>query len=311
MTIYVNNFNLIDLLTETLDSLLAQSMVPDMIYINVPNDTIPSRTGQFYHIPSYLLSDYVRPQSTLRKIIPTIPDQDDAFMNCDVKSASNGDCNGAPTEYTETWKLFKDSIDIIQGNRVSIIKSNRDYGPLTKLFPTLIAETDPETLIITVDDDKCYHKDTVKHIAWYSMQEDNVAWGDCGWGFQRVPHEIEVVPIYVPFVFRGQGGRDVQVLQACCGNGYRRKFFQNLLKLSQIPPRCFTTDDLWISGYLHFYSEIKRTLIKENIQPSQTEWKKTKEQTQWALSSHNSANMQDIKCINAIETMFGKLWFDQ
>jgi len=37
-----------------------------------------------------------------------------------------------------------------------------EYGPLTKLLPTLQLETDPETVIITVDDDKIYPRDLVR-----------------------------------------------------------------------------------------------------------------------------------------------------
>ncbi|ETO09740.1 hypothetical protein RFI_27636, partial [Reticulomyxa filosa] len=97
-----------------------------------------------------------------------------------------------------------------------------------------------------------------------------------------------------------KGGREVEVLQAVCGNGYRRKFFNDLNVLANPPKECFTTDDLWISGYLQFSNKqkIPRVLMKERLEPTNTEWK-WREKGKWTLSSENSKNMQDIKCINA------------
>jgi hypothetical protein len=45
----------------------------------------------------------------------------------------------------------------------------QDVGPLTKLLPAVLAEEkgDPDTIIITVDDDQVYPPDTVKYLAWY------------------------------------------------------------------------------------------------------------------------------------------------
>ncbi len=67
-------------------------------------------------------------------------------------------------------------------HNVQILRSD-DHGPLTKLVPTLKAETDPETIIITVDNDKHYSQRMVSHLAWYSEQYDKAAWGMCGWSF--------------------------------------------------------------------------------------------------------------------------------
>lgn len=40
---------------------------------------------------------------------------------------------------------------------VQILQPATDYGPMTKLYPALEKETDPETVIISVDDDKVGH----------------------------------------------------------------------------------------------------------------------------------------------------------
>jgi len=120
-----------------------------------------------------------------------------------------------------------------------------------------------------------------------------------------VPPPMGVVPVYVPFFMRGKAGTHVDVLQACCGNAYRRSFFPDLLKLRQIPAGCFTTDDLWIAGYLATVSDIPRVIIPEREEPDQPPWKGL-DMMQWRLSTINSKNMNDIKCINAVERTLGR-----
>ncbi|ETO33236.1 hypothetical protein RFI_03873 [Reticulomyxa filosa] len=250
----------VEKLHETLDSLMSQSLLPDVIYVVIPQGA--ARTGQVHYVPTYLADN-------------------------------------------ETGKNS-------YSKHVRVLRPTRDYGPLSKLYPAIAEEKDPTTLIISLDDDKIYPSDLVKTIAWYSHRRDDVAWGDCGWGFQRIPHSREVIPIYVPFIFRGDGKyilgtclehTELEVLQAVCGNGYRRKFFKRLDILANPPQECYTTDDLWISGYLQFADKekIPRVLMKERLEPISTDWKKRAEQTQWTLSHYNTENMQDIKCINAIE----------
>jgi hypothetical protein len=46
--------------------------------------------------------------------------------------------------------------------KVSIYQCDRDYGPATKSFPAFLREQDPETRIITVDDDVIYSDNTVE-----------------------------------------------------------------------------------------------------------------------------------------------------
>ena len=53
----------------------------------------------------------------------------------------------------------------------------------------------------------------------------DTAFGICGWSFMPVPRPVGVVPVYVLNMLRGKYGRKVDVLQAVCGNAYRRGFF--------------------------------------------------------------------------------------
>eukprot|EP01060_Flectonema_neradi_P034097 TRINITY_DN5889_c0_g3_i1.p1 TRINITY_DN5889_c0_g3~~TRINITY_DN5889_c0_g3_i1.p1 ORF type:complete len:322 (+),score=21.86 TRINITY_DN5889_c0_g3_i1:46-1011(+) len=239
-------------------------------------------------------------EPTLKSLTEQTYPADVIYLNLPKQRARSGAVYYVP-EYVKNY------------DQVKVLRPDRDYGPLTKLMPSLEEENDPDTLIITVDDDKVYHPDTVRTLVYYSKHDKHTAWGDCGWGFQHIWHQMEVIPVYVPWIFRGAAGRQVEVLQAVCGNAYRRSMFQNLTALAQPPKPCFTTDDLWISGFLKFSKEVShpRAIIPENIEPHSPEWKKREDASEspFALSTINTAGMKDIGCIRAVEQTFNRKWF--
>lgn len=49
---------------------------------------------------------------------------------------------------------------------ITILRSKQDYGPLTKLLPAVMAESEPDAVIITLDDDKVYPPDLIRTLAW-------------------------------------------------------------------------------------------------------------------------------------------------
>lgn len=56
-------------------------------------------------------------------------------------------------------------VEMEQSNSKLNIFRTEDYGPITKLLPTLKRVTDPETIIIVVDDDMVYHSELInEHI---------------------------------------------------------------------------------------------------------------------------------------------------
>ena len=50
---------------------------------------------------------------------------------------------------------------------LQIVRGEKDYGPITKLLPTLSIETNPTTLIIILDDDHIYDPQLVRHEPFY------------------------------------------------------------------------------------------------------------------------------------------------
>jgi len=249
----------VDKLSHTIDSLLAQTLIPDAIYLNLPRGR-NKRTNQSYEVLPYL------------------------------------------NELSEK-----------SGGVFQIIRCE-DVGPLTKLVPTLDVETDPQTIVITVDSDKVYPPPVIATLAWRSYWDPRAAFGVCGWGFYWQPPPMEVVPLYIPSPLRGKYGRVVDVLQACCGNVYRRAFFADLELLRTPHPKCFTTDDLWIAGYLATRAHVRRAVIgaehvslsalNGDLEPSSPPWKKS-DPSEWQLSSHNSQRGVDMGCIRGVEERLG------
>ncbi|ELR16659.1 uncharacterized protein ACA1_089060 [Acanthamoeba castellanii str. Neff] len=182
----------------------------------------------------------------------------------------------------------------------------QDVGPLTKLLPAVLAEEkgDPDTIIITVDDDQVYPPDTVKYLAWYMEHYSDTAFGVCGWGFMWVPPPMGVVPVYLTYMQRGPAGTMVDVLQACCGNAYRVSWFDSAKLKNDLPSECFTTDDLWIAGYLSAQGDIKKAIIPKRLDPDSPEWK-ANEPKKWRLSTVNTNDMKDMKCINGVKRVYG------
>lgn len=197
--------------------------------------------------------------------------------------------------------------NILNNERVTVTRA-KDYGPATKLIPTLYHEDDPETLIITVDDDWIYPYHHIAALAWEAHHRENDALGVCGWG--AMPRKELLVHVYVPYWMR-PNGRYVDVLQACCGNAYRRRFFSDVSLLSDMPPVCTTVDDVWIAGYLAVHESIDRAVISKQVRPAIPDWKKEEKKSDnfnMRLSTYNHKFDIHLKCVEAIEGKLKKKW---
>jgi hypothetical protein len=134
-----------------------------------------------------------------------------------------------------------------------------DYGPLTKLIGVLHLEIEPETLIITLDDDKVYDKNTIKDIVKYAMRYENSAIGRRGWILRRPEFEWPKFS-FLPKACQIREPTLVDVLTGVGGVGYRRKFFGDDFIRMDLIEQCFMVDDIYINGYLA-KQRIQRILI--------------------------------------------------
>lgn len=130
------------------------------------------------------------------------------------------------------------------------IRRSDDYGPGTKILPTILDENDPDTLIITVDDEYKYPRYLVEDLVAAQVSNPNAAFGYAGQIIEQ--EDLSPVGLVVLSVDDGDFKRSVagvDIIEGFLGAIYRRSFF-DIEKL--IPPSspCISTDDIWISGYL-------------------------------------------------------------
>lgn len=145
-----------------------------------------------------------------------------------------------------------------------IIVPCKDYGPITKLLGGLYMEKDPNTVIITVDDDKIYHPKMVEKLIEHHLEYPNAAIGSSGM-FLRYPcpmcaiypNENDSMVYRIPKFTISKKGRKVDSIYGYPGALYVRNFFpkkenirRDLLHYTKIDKCLMLNDDILISGYL-------------------------------------------------------------
>lgn len=132
---------------------------------------------------------------------------------------------------------------------ITVLRTEKDWGPGTKLIPTVLQERHrPETRIIVVDDDTIYPKKLVSTFTNFSEQFPDAAFSSRGW---NVPasfvhaNRINVVSSKI------QRMTPVEIVQGAAGYLVKPRFFDaQLLDYEQAPPAAFFADDIWVSGQL-------------------------------------------------------------
>mmetsp|Transcript_19272 Transcript_19272/g.31396 ORF Transcript_19272/g.31396 Transcript_19272/m.31396 type:complete len:903 (+) Transcript_19272:222-2930(+) len=125
----------------------------------------------------------------------------------------------------------------------------KDYGPITKLIPTLEKEMDPDTLIITVDDDMVYEKTMFARLVGQMSSWPHAAYNYAGQVIDEYPNSNTVRVRSADKEVYHEKAAGVDILEAFLGVIYRRDFF-DLEAIKDIPKTCWTTDDIWISAQL-------------------------------------------------------------
>ena len=129
------------------------------------------------------------------------------------------------------------------GPKVKIVRCE-DFGPATKLLGCLEHELDPETAIITIDDDQNYHRDTLKTLTAYAIKyPDKVV------AFRTLDKELSGTGcvknknILSPHAYYAEGFGGVL---------YKRKFLTKEMVdyFNNLSEDCFVSDDLVISAWM-------------------------------------------------------------
>jgi hypothetical protein len=119
-----------------------------------------------------------------------------------------------------------------------------DPGPVLKLLPTLELETDPDTIIITIDDDVAYPPNLIHAYHAASEAAPEAAFGSRGFSFDSSTGTIQPV--------RSQR-TSCDVLQGYGACAYRRHHFDHealATQLVTLPHDFRFSDDLLLSNHL-------------------------------------------------------------
>ena len=145
-----------------------------------------------------------------------------------------------------------------------------DYGPITKLYPTLQRITDPKQLIIVVDDDLIYESRLIEGHLTLRERNDDVAWGFAG--LNNLGEKFK--DARDRFVIGVNHDVRVGIIEHYKSVSYRRKFFEDdfngefLLK--------GWADDHLVSAYMGMKS-IEKWVGQSDYIPKHTnqdEWRK-------------------------------------
>ena len=113
-----------------------------------------------------------------------------------------------------------------------------------KILPTLEVETDPDTLLITVDDDVRYPPDTISALQTAAQSNPQSAFGSKGFNFTNISQHLEPV--------RGNHA-SCHVLQGYGACAYRRRHFDIdglHLSLASQPKEFRFSDDVILSNHI-------------------------------------------------------------
>lgn len=151
------------------------------------------------------------------------------------------------------------AIPAMLGNLASVeIHRCDDWGPATKLIPSVLRYP-PSQPIIVVDDDRIYPPNLVADLEDASARHPDHALGFSGW---RVPddltdrpttlwRDLRMKPPVPAKATRLRSELEVDVLQGMSGYLVRPEFFDSsrLTDYSSAPEAAFFVDDVWISGH--------------------------------------------------------------
>lgn len=135
-----------------------------------------------------------------------------------------------------------------------------DYGPATKLIPSVL-KLEPDQRILVVDDDRYYPKNLLADLERASEKEPDSAFGFCGWIVpadlvHRPANAYTILFIKPPapiLARRIRRKRAIDILRGVSGYLVRPRFFDSaaLTDYSGAPEAAFFVDDVWTSAQCH------------------------------------------------------------
>ncbi len=133
--------------------------------------------------------------------------------------------------------------------RITVLRSDRDWGPATKLIPALLACADaPDTSLLAVDDDNVYPRTFVETFQRFAGELPDAALSGRGCG---VPASLRWHKCREFLGTTVTTPKRTDIVEGCGGILVRPRFFdETLWDYDPAPARAFFVDDIWVSGHL-------------------------------------------------------------
>jgi hypothetical protein len=158
----------------------------------------------------------------------------------------------------------------------TVVRTEIDYGPITKIYGGLTMEADPETLIISCDDDVIFEPTFVETLIKHHQTHPQEV--ICGTGalLSKGLPLISIISTVPPFHHwksflgfnLGPEGRRVDLIFGVAGVLYSRGFFppnhllhEKIFQHSLADEAIFHNDDVLISGYLNSQGIKRRVFL--------------------------------------------------
>lgn len=133
-----------------------------------------------------------------------------------------------PRVFKRNGSKFEKLPDFITKNPLIHVNFCDDIGPATKIIPTIYHEQDPETYILSIDDDIYYPNYTIEHFIKYQELFPHFILTGTSYLQSLIPSDIELTK-NTQTKIPGFKGAVVQILEGYSGVFYKRKFFKDAL----------------------------------------------------------------------------------
>lgn len=238
--------------------------------------TIPSRIDVLY--------------KTVKNIMKQTQLIDKIYLNIPYKS-SKGDKYVIPEKLKTLVIKSKES-----GIPVVFNRPKEDYGPGTKLYPTLLKEKNPNTLIVTIDDDMIYDSRMIETLVKEFQMDQSRTIGLHGWN---------IGPKGKMWDLDECSGDYTDIIEGFGGALYSKKFFMkkennewvdksdSFIRMRKKVTECFFVDDVYISAWL---SKNNIPIYLAN-KPDKYKEPKSHSESSSALSDNPKVEERNKKCV--------------
>lgn len=145
-----------------------------------------------------------------------------------------------PKVFKRDNSTFDEIPEFLKNNPSVYVNWCEDIGPATKVIPTARLERDPETKIISIDDDIYYPPNFIETFLSFSLAYPDA----CITGTSFIPAKKTTTDKQTP------EGTYVQLLEGYSGVLYKQKFFNDIDMNLLREKACYLGDDFFLSNEL-------------------------------------------------------------